>query len=507
MDKKILFLKAGSGWKDPCPPLAFAYLGKIAKDNGFKVLVENLNAQYNKKTVEDVIKLIKKEKPGIVGLSIFTNYAKDSYELIREIRSCCNIIIAGGPHVTIYPEEVLENGADIAVLGEAEYSFADLLKTISSKRDLSKVKGIAYKEKDKIKITKTPELVDLDKLPIPDKDIFRKRDYVKIKDEINNFGGILSSRGCPGRCIYCYHSLFGRCFRYRSAKNVFKEVLYLNKKYGINHIHFVDDAFTVNRERLIELCDLFIKAKLPIEWVCATRIDFLDKEVIFKMKKAGCVMISLGVESCIPSTLIKMKKTNNPKWYIEHTNKVLDWCYKAGIRAGVNILTGFPWDRVEDIKKLQEYVKKIRKYVTQGFLGGILQPMPNTEIYEQYAKQYKFEKWWLYKKLIFKEDYHPFFMTYYYIFWEQLQNNFFNLDKKVFNEIDKLYKIMGKWNLKVLVKRRFENPLVAYLLYSGFLFLSNLSLVTFKISRKLEKRLMQPINIFSYKFRYRKYSL
>lgn len=503
MQKKILFLRASSGWKDPSPPMAFAYLGGIAKKSGFKVFVENLNAQYNNKNTDDIIELIKKEKPLIVGISIFTNYSRNSYELIKRIRKYCEVIIAGGPHVTIYPEETLEMGADISVVGEAERTFPDLLKAISTKKGLSKVKGIFYKEDNKIKSTEMPKPVDLDTLALPDKEIFRKSDYMKGKGEINNFNGILSSRGCPGRCNYCYHSLFGRGFRYKSAKKIFEEILYLNKEYGITSINFIDDAFTINKKRLMELCDILIDSKLKITWVCATRIDYLDEKIIYKMRKAGCEMISLGVESCIPSTLIKMKKTGNPQWYIQHTDNILKWGKKVGIRMGVNILTGFPWDSVQDIKQLQRYVRRVSPYVTQGFCGGILQPMPNTEMYDQYAKKFGFEKWWLHKKPIFKEDYHPFFMLYYHVFWEQLQNNFYNLDKKVFVEINKLYLIMGKWNLKILVSRRFKNPLLKSSLYFGFLALSNFSLLLFGISEKLERKILKPISDLSYQFKYK----
>lgn len=504
MSKKILFLRAGSGWKDPSPPLAFSYLGVIAKENGFEVLVENLNAQYTQTKEEDIVKLIKKENPLIVGISIFTNYARDSYALLKKIRPFCKLIIAGGPHVTIYPEEVIEKGANISFIGEAEESFNNFLKAIKINKRLNSIKGIVYKENGKILRTKNSEIIDLNKLPMPDRDIHKKTDYVKSKKEINNFGGILSSRGCPGRCTYCYHSLFGRGFRYRSAKSVFDEILLLHKKYGIDHINFIDDAFTINQKRLDELLELLIKAKLPVEWVCATRIDFLNKELIFKMKKSGCVMISLGIESIIPETLIKIKKTTNPRWYTQHSEDVLKWCNEAGIRAGVNILTGFPWDSVEDIKKLKSYVKEISPYVTQGFCGGVLQPLPNTEIYDQYSKEYKFEKWWLHKKLLFHEDYHPFFMLNYHPFWEQINNNFFNLDEKIISEIDSLYQMMGKWNLRVISKRRFKNKIIANIVYVNLLILNKFSLFLFKKSQKLEKIFMNRLFNFSYKFKYKK---
>jgi anaerobic magnesium-protoporphyrin IX monomethyl ester cyclase len=503
MEKKILFLRARSGWRDPSPPLAFAYLGKIAKDNGWEVYIENLNALYNDKSIDEIIEFIKKENP-IVGINIFTNYSRDSYSLLKKIRPYCKKIIAGGPHVTIYPEEAIEMGADIAAVGESESYFADLLKAVYEEKDLNKVRGIVYKnKKGELVRTKEPIPLNLDSLPLPDKDLFRKEDYVKTAKEINNFGGILTSRGCPGRCTYCYHSLFGRVFRYRSAKSVFEEVLYLHKKYGITHIHFIDDAFTVNQKRLIELCDLFINAKLPIEWICATRIDFLDKEIIMKMKEAGCVMISLGIESYIPEALIKMKKTANPQWYIQHADNILKWCWEAKIRAGVNILTGFPWNTPESIRIMEKHINRIKKYVTQGFCGGVLQPMPNTEDYDKYAKEYGFEKWWITKKPVFNEDYHPFFMMYYHVFWEQLQNNFFHLDKSVFDEIDRLYRMMGQWNLKIISQRRFKNKALAFIVYQGLLFISRFSLALYNISPKLEKSIMKPIGDYSYRFKYK----
>jgi radical SAM superfamily enzyme YgiQ (UPF0313 family) len=505
MNKKILLLRAKLGIEDPFPPLAFSYLGAIAKKEGFEVLVENLNAQYTKKDYKSIIDLIKREKPRLVGMNFITNSVTYSYDLLEKIRPYCKIIVAGGPHATICPEEVLEKGADIIVLGEAEISFKNLLGKLSQNKKINSVKGLVFREKGKIVKTKPEaDIKDLNVLPIPDREVHRQSDYVKIKEEMNNYGAVLSSRGCTGRCTFCLHSLFGKCFRFRSADKILEEILQLHKKYGVTTINFVDDSFTANRKRLNQICDMLIEKKLPIEWVCASRIDFLTRETIFKMKKAGCVMISLGFESMIPKTLEKTKKTLDPQKYIEQTERVLKWCHKAGIRAGVNTLVGFPWETAEEMRDFQKYVKKIRKYVTQCFDGGIIQPYPGTEIYNEYANECGFEKWWLYKKRLFKDEYRPFFMIYYHTFWDHLHNNFFNYDKKIFREIDKLYKIMGKWDLYIISKRRFKNPLFAYFVYQALLFLSNFSLFLFNVSPKLEKTVMERVKKFSYKFKFRK---
>lgn len=504
MKKTILFLKARIGIRDPLPPLAFSYLGSIAEKRGFKVIVENLNAQYNNKTNQEIIGIIKREEPIIVGISIITNNARDSYKLIKEIKPFCKTIIAGGPHATICPEEVIEKGADIAVIGEAEVSFEKLINAILLNKNLSSLKGIAYKKNGKVIITKSTRPFNLNNIPIPNKEIHRKSDYIRIPEEINNFGAVLTSRGCSGRCTFCFHSLFGNCFRFKSAENILKEIIYLNEKYNIKFIDFVDDAFTVNKKRLNEICDLLIEKKLSLEWVCASRIDFLDRETIFKMKKAGCIMISLGIETNIPETLKRTQKTANPGWYVQQSYNVLKWCYEAKIRAGVNILMGFPWETLKDMENMRNYIEKIKLYVTQGFDGGIIQPQPGTEIYKQYSKEYGFEKWWLYKKPLFKDDYRPFFMAYYHKFWDHLHNNFFKFDEKRFNKLNKLYKIMGKWNLYIITKRRFSNPLLIFMIYNGLFILSNISLALFNISPKLERVLFEKLQEFSYRFKFKK---
>ena len=115
-----------------------------------------------------------------------------------------------------------------------------------------------------------------------------------------------------------------------SAKKVFEEILYLKKTYGVTFINFIDDAFTIDKKRLVDLCDLLIDKKVNIGWSCATRIDFLDHELIIKMRKAGCKMINFGIESTLPYTLIKMKKTSNPQWYVEHSDKLLKFVFQPG---------------------------------------------------------------------------------------------------------------------------------------------------------------------------------
>ncbi len=495
---------------DPSPPMSFSFLGGIAKEEGFEVLVENLNAQYNDMTNEDIVRIIKREKPDIVGVHIFTNAARYSYELIKKIKPYCSMILVGGPHATACPEEVLERGGDVIFVGEAEISFRNFLKVFKEKRSLKGVKGVVFKEKGKVIDNGAEKVIfDLDEIPMPDKEVHRKSDYVKLDEEMNNFGQILSTRGCPGRCTYCF-SLFEKCFRVMSAKKVFEEIKFLNKNYGVDVINFIDDSFTINKKRLYELCDLLVDSNLGIKWTCGTRVDFLDREMIIKMKDAGCRMIILGIESAIPKTLIGMNKVlglngvTSPEIYVERADNILRWCEELNIRVGVNILCGFPWESIEDMKEMQRYINRIKHRITQGFYGGVLQPQPGTSMYDKYAKKYGFERWWLNKKPLFKDDYRPFFTVHYHQYWDHIHNDFFNFDKEYFKELDKLYKLMGKWNLYIFSRRRFKNPFVVWAVYSGVFVLSNISIGLFYVSPDLERKLMEGIKKFSYRFKFRK---
>lgn len=503
MTKTILFLKAKTGMDDPSPPLAFGILSQIAQEKGYKVQVENLNAPYTKKTNQDIVNWIKKHNPDIIGVHIFTNYARHSYKLIEQIKPYSKLIIVGGPHPTGCPDETLNKGADIAVIGEAEISFKKLLKALEEKKDLSTVKGIAFKKNGKVIQTEPEEMVrDLDQISDMNRWIHRKSDYMSVPEEINNFAQFLSTRGCPGRCTYCF-TLFNKCFRFMSAQRVFDEIKELHTKHGITHVTFIDDAFSANKKRLTEFCDLLITSKMPITWACSTRVDFLTRENIYKMKEAGCQLISLGIESALRNTLLNTRKTTNPSQYRQQAENILKWGKEAELRIAVNILTGFPWETAEDMKKMQRYVNKIKHNVTQGFYGGILQPQPATEIYNQYAKQYGFEEWWLKKDPLFKSEYHPFFMAYYHQYWDHLHNNFFKISKKHFKELDKLYRTMGRWNLYVFTKRTFKNPLVVEIMFRGVLYTSMVSMLLFNISPKLEKVLMGNLAKLGYRFRYK----
>ena len=225
-----------------------------------------------------------------------------------------------------------------------------------------RVKGIAYKDKGtgQVKRTSPRGLVeDLDRLPPPSRDLFDNYSYKKYYSR--RFGyktsAIMTSRGCPFACDFCSRPVFGDEFRSRSASKVadeIEEVISL----GYNRIWFADDCFTLNRKRLIEVCDEIIKRGLKIDWECLSRVDTLDSDIADKMKQAGCVRMFFGMESGNDSILkIMNKQVTTKQAYI-----ATQLCKKKGIKAGSILYPGVPWRKRQNHPRY----RKVRVFASIG---------------------------------------------------------------------------------------------------------------------------------------------
>lgn len=379
-------------WKNSnvVPSLGLAYLSAVLKHNGFEVALIDANAKNARYSYKDIFKQVKTYNPDLIGITICTNFAKNGYLVMNSLLSLNKVIIVGGPHPSAVPYEPFGHGADIVVKGEGEKTIVELVKTLRDRGNLREVKGIVFKDKNG-NIVENPSqnlIENLDDLPYPDKDLFDLRLYVK-RGGVSFYGAILTSRGCSGQCTFCSKSVFGNRYRFRSPKNIYDEIVYLIKKYGINEFVFVDDAFTVNKKMVEELCDLIIKNKLDIKWHCSSRVNAVTKEMLIKMKKAGCRLVMFGIEHGDDESLRKIKK------YItmEQVEKVCGWTKELNIKATTGFIFGFPWDTVETVRRTFNAAREFGR--DGGINASYLSPYPGTEIYEKYKKEHDFLEWWL----------------------------------------------------------------------------------------------------------------
>ncbi len=276
------------------PPLGLFYLAGVLKRAGHKVKVIDAYALSIKRgyTLSNLVIDVQSLKPSVIGITTMTinrEIIRKTIKAIREAYKCS--IVLGGAHITALPQEVAELGADYGIYGEGEDSFLELINKIGQKGGIKRIKGVIYNDGS---FCKRDYICNLDEIPIPSWELMDFKLYGSWR--IGKSMVLLTSRGCPYNCIFCHKPIFGNVFRAHSPERVIQEIETL-KSYGVGDIKIYDDTFTMNRERVIKICNNLIERKINIKWSCATRIDRVDKEMLCLMKQAGCYSISFGIES------------------------------------------------------------------------------------------------------------------------------------------------------------------------------------------------------------------
>ena len=367
------------------PPLGLGYVAAYLKQHGISVGIVDCTFLNQKQALKKIID----SKPQVIGIQSMYSMRNKSIELAHLLRDHCELLVAGGALPTTQPEVFLRN-FDVAVIGEGEQTMLEIVDQFANGGDLSQIKGIAYKDKatGQVKRTSPRELVDdLDTLPPPSRDLFDNYSYKKYY--FRRFGYktsvIMTSRGCPFTCDFCSRPVFGDEFRARSASKVadeIEEVISL----GYNRIWFADDCFTLNRKRLIEVCDEIIKRGLKIGWECLSRVDTLDSVTADKMKQAGCVRMFFGIESGNDSVLKIMNKQITTKQAYIATHL----CKKNGIKAGAFFILGYPGENDKTILNTVKFASSL----PLDYLSFTLPyPIPGTPLFERLSGELVSEEW------------------------------------------------------------------------------------------------------------------
>lgn len=356
--------------KPTSPHFGIASLAGVARDLcGFQAKVIDMRLGHDDNYV---LNYAKEFKPDYFATTSVTQGHSDVYNLIRKVKLLDSKIkvIIGGPHTSVTVKDVLNvSGADIAVIKEGEIQLKEILNGVP----LDNILGIAFKKGDECVVTpERPFLKNLDELPMPAYDLFELKEYMDKKLPM------VTSRGCPHRCIFC--SIFltmGREFRTRSPEHVVDEIEHWYKKYGYRRFAFNDDVFNFDMNRVKKICDLIIERGLKVEWELRNgiRVDKVDLEMFQKMKRAGCIYIAFGIESGSQEVLNKMKKGAT----VEQIKRAAKLAKEAGLPAGGFFIIGLPGDNMENFKKTlklaQELpLEEVRFYSALPYIG--------TEFYE-----------------------------------------------------------------------------------------------------------------------------
>lgn len=366
------------------PPLGLLYVASVLekKSASLKIMdafAENLDWH-------QIEEKFKQYNPDILGLTCVTSTFGEVAKIAGIAKkSNPNItVVVGGPHVTATPKQTLEKypEMDIIVIGEGDYTLLDIDAALQENRELKAVKGIAYRKDNQIIVTPPrPMIHNLDEVPFPARhlvknELYKPPTHISGRD---SFFSILSSRGCPNLCTFCSSKItFGSAIRYRSPENVLEEIKQSIKFVNTNYLVFMDDTFTVNKERVLIICKML--KELNITWGSYARVNTVDEEMLIAMKDAGCNWIGFGVESGSQDILNKVKKGIT----IEQVRKAFKITKKLGIATTAFFILGHLDETHETIKETIKFAKEIDADFAQF---NVLTPYPGTEVYERASRE------------------------------------------------------------------------------------------------------------------------
>lgn len=359
------------------PQTSLAYLAAMTPKN---VSVKIVDCIAEKITWENLQDILKKEKPKYIGAHVITSTAHNdlrTFRLAKKINSNTKTITFG-PHGTELTKETFKEcpNLDFIIRREPEITFKELINTLeSNKKRFSKIKGLAFKKSNKIFINpKRPFIKNLDKLPLPRHDLLPIEKYT-FPFMASGFTFVVASRGCPYSCSFCRQPIMWNCIvRQRSPENIIKELKFL-KKFGVKEFLLSTDTFTLKKAVVKKVCKLMIKEKLNLKWACNSRVDTIDQEMAQWMKKAGCWMIALGLESGSN----KILQLCNKKTTLTQGKKAVKIITNAGIKVYGYFIIGLPGETKKTIRRTIDFAKSLP--ITFAIFH-IASPYPGTKFYE-----------------------------------------------------------------------------------------------------------------------------
>jgi anaerobic magnesium-protoporphyrin IX monomethyl ester cyclase len=392
---RVLLINPPSPEQLGSPLLGLEYVAASLLARGCEVRVIDAAARHFAHDSEWILREAENFAPRLIGLSLFTRWVWHAYELVERLRGGPWLLVSGGAHATVRPEETLRRGFQLALTGEAEQSLVRVVDWLEGRDDLGRIPGSVFRRPDGSIGYGPPSgfIEHLDDLAPPylAQPLFDPRWYDPSGLETAP-GGILTSRGCPARCTFCANYVTGRSFRYRSAAGVTAEINAWHERCGINYFPCWDDALTVKPARLVELCAAIERdLRFPFRFGAITRANLVTRDLLRTMRHAGLDNVNFGVESGDDDILKAIKKGVRT----DHVVRALEWAKEEGLITACNFMLGFPQETPVELERTLRFMERIAPMVDAFSTMGVVVPFPGTPIYEEFHSLHGFTDWWL----------------------------------------------------------------------------------------------------------------
>jgi len=378
------------------PPLSILYLAAVLKEIGVEVSV--LDQPGLGLTVEETVRWVEKEDPDVVGFSTLTSSGQTAGLISNKVKEKNPEVttVFGNHHATFNAERILRKypSVDIVARGEGEKTVVELANCLKNGADLKNVRGINFRnEGNMVSTPDQPLIQDLDSLPFPDRKLLDAEYHCLIAGANiapKKFTSIVTSRGCVYGCRFCSCTALAKNrWRPRSAENTVEELGLLASE-GYRQLIFVDDAFTMNPKRVIEVCRGIRKEKLDLEWICEGRVDICSYGMLREMVRAGCRVLYLGIENANQRILDYYNKRITP----EQSEAAVRTAKRAGVDviAG-SFIIGAPDETREEIWNTINFAQRVPIDLPQF---NILGAHPGNDIWNEFVGKGFLdpEEWW-----------------------------------------------------------------------------------------------------------------
>ena len=361
------------------PPLNLLYLAAALRAGGFAPMVLDANAL--RLSDRDIAQAARDLDPAVVGLGVYSDILRQARDLTVALAEACPNArqVLGGPHASAAPRLTLEHfpRADFVLRGEAEESLLSLCEAVARGQDVSTIPGIYAQDGGRVTAGPPPRPPKIHDLPLPARDlvahVYDRRLYHTLMVRRRPVDTLITSRGCPFGCGFCYTR--GHSYRFRAPDAVVDELARIRDQ-GIRDVEICDDTFTVDHGRAMEIFDRIIRARLDLSFRIKSRTDVFDEPMARRAREAGAYLVAFGMESGCQRMLDTMRKGIT----VEDNARACRLTREHGMLCHSSWIIGYPKETPQTVHETVAFIQKNRPSTVNV---GVLRPYPGTPVYVQ----------------------------------------------------------------------------------------------------------------------------